>query len=152
MAENKQEKITYSKVKTLKHSKVSMTFLVERKPLSKLVVLKEISANHLSEKEKWTHVVGTKIMETLNHPNIVNVIEVYKTKNQKIYVVMDHCQGGDLLSEIKKQQKKEQLWTEEAILNLFAQICMAVKHFHDRKLVHRNLKSSSIFFTEDGTV
>ena len=37
-----------------------------------------------------------KILEVLNHPNIVRFMEVYKTKKGKLCIVMDYADGGDL--------------------------------------------------------
>jgi len=35
-------------------------------------------------------------------------------------------------------------------LNLFTQICLAIKHIHDRKILHRDLKSQNVFLTRQG--
>ena len=32
-------------------------------------------------------------------------------------------------------------FTEDQVLNFFTQICLAIKHCHDRKILHRDLKS-----------
>jgi NIMA (never in mitosis gene a)-related kinase len=34
------------------------------------------------------------------------------------------------------------------VLNWFTQICLAMKHVHDRKILHRDLKSQNIFLTK----
>jgi len=41
---------------------------------------------------------------------------------------------------------------EERILHCFTQICLAIKHLHDRKIIHRDLKSQNIFMTQGGMV
>eukprot|EP00344_Euplotes_crassus_P007075 CAMPEP_0197017808 /NCGR_PEP_ID=MMETSP1380-20130617/79751_1 /TAXON_ID=5936 /ORGANISM="Euplotes crassus, Strain CT5" /LENGTH=495 /DNA_ID=CAMNT_0042444957 /DNA_START=115 /DNA_END=1603 /DNA_ORIENTATION=- len=38
------------------------------------------------------------------------------------------------------------------IIDYFTQICLAIKHLHDRKILHRDLKSQNIFLTKDGIV
>jgi len=38
------------------------------------------------------------------------------------------------------------------ILNWFTQICLAIKHVHDRKILHRDLKSGNIFLTKNNHV
>lgn len=42
--------------------------------------------------------------------------------------------------------------SEEQILNYFTQIILALKHVHDRKILHRDLKGSNIFLTSNGFV
>ena len=37
-----------------------------------------------------------KIMEKLSHPNIVKADEVYKTRTEKLCIVMEYLDGGDL--------------------------------------------------------
>eukprot|EP01044_Picomonas_judraskeda_P002573 COSAG03_NODE_188_length_10927_cov_5.525028_5_plen_67_part_00 len=34
----------------------------------------------------------------------------------------------------------------------FVQICLAMKHVHDRKVLHRDIKTQNIFLTRGGTV
>ena len=42
--------------------------------------------------------------------------------------------------------------TEDELLNWFTQICLAMKHCHDKKILHRDLKSQNIFVTKKGMV
>lgn len=74
--------------------------------------------------------------------------EVYKTKKDKICIVMEYCDGGDLESRIKKQasieltaEGKPEYFSEDQVLDWFTQACLAIKHIHDRKVLHRDLKS-----------
>lgn len=48
--------------------------------------------------------------------------------------------------------QKGALFQEDQILDWFVQICLALKHVHDRKILHRDIKSQNIFLTKDGTV
>ncbi|KAG8134766.1 putative Serine-threonine-protein [Naja naja] len=41
---------------------------------------------------------------------------------------------------------------EDQIMDWFVQICLALKHVHDRKILHRDIKSQNIFLTKDGTI
>ena len=53
--------------------------------------------------------------------------------------MMDYCDGGDLYKRISDQKGK--FFAEEQILNWFVQLCLALKHVHDRKILHRDIKS-----------
>ncbi|XP_008933688.1 PREDICTED: serine/threonine-protein kinase Nek1, partial [Merops nubicus] len=70
--------------------------------------------------------------------------------NGCLYIVMDYCEGGDLFKKINAQ--KGVLFSEDQILDWFVQICLALKHIHDRKILHRDIKSQNIFLTRDGTI
>lgn len=45
-----------------------------------------------------------------------------------------------------------QYWSEDHVLNWFTQICLALKHVHDRKILHRDLKSQNIFLTKNNMI
>ncbi|KAG0724521.1 Serine/threonine-protein kinase Nek1 [Chionoecetes opilio] len=63
---------------------------------------------------------------------------------------MDYCAGGDLHSLIAKRNAI--LFPEGRVLDWFVQLCLAVKYVHDRKILHRDIKSQNIFLTDDGRV
>jgi len=65
---------------------------------------------------------------------------------------MDYADGGDLYTKINERKKMGVLWPEPFILDLFCQICLALKHVHDRRILHRDLKTQNIFLTAKGDV
>ena len=77
----------------------------------------------MSEEERRETLNEAKILEVLNHPNIVRFREVYKTKKGKLCIVMDYADGGDLQSKIKERYKtrdrnrRMNYLTEDELLN-----------------------------------
>jgi NIMA (never in mitosis gene a)-related kinase len=55
--------------------------------------MKQIDIGKMSESEKKETVKEAKILEVLSHPNVVKFIEVFKTKNGKLCIVMDFADG-----------------------------------------------------------
>jgi serine/threonine protein kinase len=47
----------------------------------------------MSEEEKKETFREAKILELLNHPNIIRFKEVYKTKKGQLCIVMDYADG-----------------------------------------------------------
>ncbi len=94
--------------------------------------------------------IESTILEKLEHPNIIKFKETFMMKKPKasLCIVMEYADGGDLKSKIADQKGK--YFEESQILDWFTQICLAIKHIHDRKIIHRDLKSQNIFLTKNG--
>lgn len=65
---------------------------------------------------------------------------------------MDYADGGDLYTKIAQQKKIGKGFDEEQILDWFLQICLALKHIHSQRILHRDLKTQNIFLTSKGDV
>lgn len=63
---------------------------------------------------------------------------------------MEYADGGDLHSLIR--QRKGSPIPEGMILDLLVQMCLALKHLHDRKIIHRDLKTENIFLNKAGVL
>jgi NIMA (never in mitosis gene a)-related kinase len=48
----------------------------------------------MNDEEKRETFREAKIMEVLNHPNIIRFKEVYKTKRGQLCIVMDYADGN----------------------------------------------------------
>jgi NIMA (never in mitosis gene a)-related kinase 1/4/5 len=57
--------------------------------------MKQIDISKMSDNERKETVKEAKILEVLSHPNIVKFIEVFKTKNGKLCIVMDFADGNN---------------------------------------------------------
>ena len=115
-----------------------------------MCVMKMIDIHRMSEAEKKEVVQEARLLEALSHPNIVKFIEVYKTKKGKLCIIMDFADGGDLSQKVKDQRGRA--FSEAQVLDWFTQICLGMKHIHDRKIIHRDLKGQNVFLTKKGIV
>lgn len=52
-----------------------------------------MSMNAMTQDEKKSTYKEAKILEALQHPNIVQFKEVYKTKKGKLCIVMEYADG-----------------------------------------------------------
>ena len=137
----------YKKVSTLGVGSFGTAYKVQAQSDNSFCVIKQIDIAQMSEEERRETLNEAKILEVLSHPNIVRFREVYKTKKGKLCIVMDYADGGDLQSKIKERYKQRgaggrmNYLSEDQLLDWFTQICLAMKHCHDKKILHRDLKS-----------
>lgn len=140
----------YKKIKLLGEGSFGKAYLIERVSDRLMCVMKTIDIGRMSESEKRETLQEAKIIEHLSHANIVKFIEVFKTKRGKLCIVMDYADGGDLGLKIKDQRGRP--FAESQILDWFTQMCLGMKHVHDRKIIHRDLKGANVFLTKKGIV
>jgi calcium-dependent protein kinase len=81
----------------------------------------------------------TQILKTLDHPNIIKLLETYQDEKY-YYLVEEYCAGGNLYDYIKMQK----VFSEKKAANIILQILKAVNYLHTNKIVHRDLKPENI--------
>ncbi|XP_023679528.1 serine/threonine-protein kinase Nek1 isoform X2 [Paramormyrops kingsleyae] len=139
----------YERVTKIGEGSFGKAILVKSKDDGKQYVIKEIGISRMSNKERHESRKEVAVLANMSHPNIVKYRESFE-EGGCLYIVMDYCEGGDLFKRINAQ--KGALFPETQILDWFVQICLALKHVHDRKILHRDIKSQNIFLAKDGTV
>lgn len=122
--------------------------LVQHKSSSCKYVMKEI---RLPKSQCGIHDSRREaiLLAKMKHPNIVAFKESFEADGH-LYIVMEYCEGGDLLQAIKKQRGN--LFPENKILQWFVQLCMGVQHIHSKRVLHRDIKSKNIFLTQHGQI
>jgi serine/threonine protein kinase len=89
--------------------------------------------------------IERQILASLNHPNIVRLLEGGATAAGQAYLIMDFLEGEPLT-----RFAREQALSLEARLRLFCAVCGAVQHAHQHGVVHRDLKPANILVDRDG--
>lgn len=77
---------------------------------------------------------------SINHPNVVRILDYGKTPTEFLYVVMEYIEGRPL-SEILGEQCALAL---ERSIHYTTQICAAIDAAHRRGQLHRDIKPSNI--------
>ncbi|KAM6970594.1 serine/threonine-protein kinase Nek5 [Aplochiton taeniatus] len=107
-------------------------------------VIKQINLRKMSHREKEASTKEVTLLSKMKHPNIVTFFKSFN-ESTSLYIVMEYCDGGDLMKRISMQRGV--FFTEEQIVDWFVQICLGLKHIHDRKVLHRDIKAQNIFLT-----
>ncbi|KAI8565119.1 hypothetical protein RHMOL_Rhmol03G0236000 [Rhododendron molle] len=77
------------------------------------------------------------------HKNLVKFYDAFEDANN-VYVVMELCEGGELLDRILSRGGR---YTEEDAKTIVAQILSVVAYCHLQGVVHRDLKPENFLFT-----
>ncbi len=85
-------------------------------------------------------------LRTLNHPNIVKMLDAL-TEDEQHYLVMELVEGGclrDLLNQTPQLPIQQ-------VLKISLEIADALTRAHHLKIIHRDIKPSNVLLADDGT-
>ncbi|XDB57235.1 hypothetical protein ABFV05_010851 [Capra hircus] len=86
-------------------------------------------------------------LRTVNHPNIVKLLEVIDTE-ETLFIVMEYVSGGDLKTYLEAKGRM----TEGEARGLFCQLVSALQHCHQRGVVHRDLKLGNLLLDANNNI
>jgi serine/threonine protein kinase len=142
----------YKVIKLLRECSVGKNYLCSKNPGDVPCIIKQIVVENMTKSEKDYIIKEAYILTKLDHQNIIKYFEVFESKSPKLAfnIVTEYADGGDLSEKIKKQNNEP--FKESEIIDYFTQICLALKHIHEKKIIHRNLKSKNVLFMKNGVV
>ncbi|CAG9332140.1 unnamed protein product [Blepharisma stoltei] len=123
----------YGEVRICYHKETSQKRAV--KIFRKDVIANETSRSHIEQE--------INILKSLDHPNIVKVLE-YFVDPKRIYIVMEYCSGGELFAEIIKRR----FFSEDKAAQIMEQLLSAVRYLHGHNIMHRDLKPENILLED----
>eukprot|EP00741_Cyanophora_paradoxa_P019411 tig00021127_g18738.t1 len=130
-------------------------FLARSLQDGQLVVIKKILLAGLKPEDQEKAYSESELLASLRHPNIVSYKETFMESaptGESLCIVMQYCEGGDLHSLIKARKAEGRHFTEDEILNWIVQILSALQYIHERKILHRDLKTKNLFLTKNARV
>ncbi|PFH37490.1 calcium-dependent protein kinase CDPK6 [Besnoitia besnoiti] len=88
-----------------------------------------------------------EVLKSLDHPNIIKIFEVFEDYHN-MYIVMETCEGGELLERIVSAQARGKSLSECYVAELMKQMMNALAYFHSQHVVHKDLKPENILFQD----
>merc|ERR550519_19468 len=96
------------------------------------------------------------ILASCNHVNIVRYAGAYiihkSLVTERILIIMEFADAGDLAIAIKRQREQQQLISEAQVLSFFVQIAFGLQYIHKKNILHRDLKTQNIFLTTQNII
>src|SRR5579885_967535 len=84
-----------------------------------------------------------KVLASLQHPNIVSIMDFGIANDGNPFMVMEHFAGQNLAKILDTGHR----FSLEEIIEIASQICDATDHAHERAFLHRDLKPSNIMLS-----
>ena len=86
-------------------------------------------------------------LRKLNHPNIVQIFG-YGEEDQQIFYAMEFVAGSSLEDQLARGRAFP--WREAARFGIA--VTRALRHAHDRGVIHRDIKPGNLLLTEEGVL
>jgi len=97
------------------------------------------TGTEIFEKNKEKIIKEARILSEIHHPNVVNVLEVFK-QNNTVYIVMEFISGDSL----KQAVEQKGIFSEEKLKKIIYKIGQALDHIHSKNILHLDIKPSNI--------
>lgn len=119
-------------------------FLYEQRSMGgRKVAVKVLLQGLLGDLQQSFEAEARAMARLSNHPSIVSVFDAGQTPDGRAYLVMEHCPGAHLGTQVKSRPLNIAKALEVAI-----QVAGAVETAHGAGIIHRDIKPANILFTE----
>ena len=136
--------------KVLGKGSFGSVYLVTRKKDKKIYAIKTVILEKLNKKEQENSVNEVRILASINHPNVIGYKEAFwNDKESSLNIVMEYADDGDLQTKIQRMRKEGGMFNEDLIWSYSIQMIEGLKALHDKKIMHRDLKSANIFLVKE---
>ncbi|OMJ66319.1 hypothetical protein SteCoe_36864 [Stentor coeruleus] len=141
----------YCEIDVIGNGAYGQCMLVQEIATGKKYVAKKIHTLGLSKEEVERSKLESDLLKQLRHPHIVSYKDSY-FEGHKVIIIMEYCESGDLAKLIKKHADTMMKFTEPQVLVMLSQLVSALEFVHSRKILHRDIKTSNIFLSADGSL
>jgi serine/threonine protein kinase len=121
-------------------------YIIKNKSEDKDYVIKKIKTRDITPKDRENIENEVGLLKTLGHPNIVSYKESFMDDEGYLCIIMAYCDGGDMYNKIRAN--KNQNFQETLVLDWLAQLALALHYLHEKKILHRDLKTQNIFIKD----
>lgn len=137
-------------VKLLGKGAFASVFQVRRKDDNQLYALKRVNVQNMSISDKEHALNEIRILASFSHPNIISFKEsFYSEETKSLDIIMEYAEEGDILSLINKTKTNRTMISENTIWTYLIQMLIGLKALHEKKFIHRDLKSANVFICKD---
>ncbi|KAK8846034.1 hypothetical protein M9Y10_020035 [Tritrichomonas musculus] len=141
----------YNVIQRLDCGTTSVVYMVEDQKTKKKFAAKIMSKKNSESKSMMNTIMNEiKVLQSVSHPNIIKVEEVFEIKNEKEeynVIVMEHCSKGDLLSYANNVGFQNESEKKKILLGFLS----AVEYLHKKGISHGDIKLENILLDDNLT-
>jgi serine/threonine protein kinase len=139
----------YEFVKNIGNGMYGQVYLTQHKLEKKQYAVKRINFQDINQRDRENLENEVRLLQELRHPNIVSYKDSFCDNENYFNIVMIYCDGGDVYNKIRSSKGKH--YGETEIIEWIVQLGLALLYIHDKKILHRDLKTQNIFL-KDGKI
>eukprot|EP00756_Hemistasia_phaeocysticola_P009039 Hpha_TRINITY_DN14813_c4_g3::TRINITY_DN14813_c4_g3_i2::g.170348::m.170348/K08857/NEK1_4_5; NIMA (never in mitosis gene a)-related kinase 1/4/5 len=143
----------YERKRIIGKGSYGQAVLVQKKGDGTFYVIKEVRMVGMKFQERKEARAECALLSKFDHPNIVRYVEHFEAR-QVLYMVMEFAAKGDLGALIHKTRPvfRGGGMPEASVLHYFGQMALGLRYIHERKILHRDIKSANIFITHSNVI
>ncbi|XP_027025946.2 serine/threonine-protein kinase Nek11 isoform X3 [Tachysurus fulvidraco] len=135
--------------KRLGRGSFGTVYLIEdtRTSRDKLKVLKEIPVGDLKPDETVKATQEAQLLSQLHHPAILRFYTSFLERDS-FCIVTEFCEDGDLECTLERLRVSGEALCESQIREWLVQMLLGVDYMHERRILHRDLKTKNVFLKQ----
>jgi len=136
----------YEVISALGQGGTSVVYKARHQFMDRIAAVKVLSPDRIPDaKTVQRFQQEARSVSRLKHPNIVDVHEFGVDENNQPFLIMDYLEGRNLFETVEQDGALK----PSRAANIFLQMADALKHAHEKGVVHRDLKPNNAILVID---
>ncbi|MCI0406034.1 MAG: protein kinase [candidate division Zixibacteria bacterium] len=152
----------YELIRKLKEGGFGIVYYGWDLTLDKPVAIKEIAPSLVGD-QQYMDMFTDEAMNTakLAHSNIIQVLDLRKTDEGRVFLIMEYIEGIDLRSALERCERDQVFFPRDLGVHIVAEVCKALDYAHQAKdrrtghplnIIHRDISPSNMMMSVSGDV
>ncbi|CEL93027.1 unnamed protein product [Vitrella brassicaformis CCMP3155] len=144
----KRYEAEFDEVKVLGKGSQGKAVLLQRIATGEYLVGKRI-VTKLERKDKTKCIQEIQLMQRLKHPLLAAYQGALYLSDDELVILMKYYPGGNMATLIYNRTEP---FLESQVLNYVTQLLIALEFIHNHKVIHRNVKPSNVFVSQNDNI